>query len=823
MNTQLLRDGWMVSQYGEERKIPVTVPGSVYSAYLSAGLMEDPYWRDNEDAALALMEHDYEFTCCFIPEEKVLACQRIVLRFEGIDTVADVSLNGVFLGHADNMHRRWDYEVKDALTEGENILTLHFYSPTRFIREAYEKTPEEGMAQAMQGFPLLRKAHCMFGWDWGPHLPDAGLFRPVSLLGSNGVMLDSVYVHQEHEDDRVRLILTPELDIGGQIVPFSSVCSSEEKCFACRAEVTAPDGTVLCADNDQEEILITEPKLWWPNGYGDQPLYHIRVTLTENGDVVDTWERRIGLRTMTVRRQKDEWGESFAHEINGEAIFAMGEDYIPEDCILSRITRERTFNLLKQCRDAHFNVIRVWGGGFYPNDDFYDACDEYGLVVWQDFMFACAFYRLTDAFEESIRAEAADNIRRVRHHASLGLWCGNNEMEMFAYDGTHVSRPGDISDYFKMYEYILPQVVKAEDPDTYYWPASPSSGGAIDKPNDPDRGDVHYWDVWHGNRPFTDYRRYGFRYLSEFGFQSFPAVKTIETYTLPEERNIFSYIMERHQRNDAANGKIMNYMSATYRYPTSFETLVYASQLLQAEAIRYGVEHFRRNRGRCMGAVVWQLNDCWPVASWSSIDYEGRWKAVHYAAKRFFAPVLISCEEEGLLSQNKSINDASHEIRKSIRFNVSNETRQAVDLTVRWALKDEAGQIKRQGEIPFVVPALTAVWADVIELPEADLYGDHVAFVGTDGAGKIISRGSVILAPPKHFRFADPHLSVRAEGDTLVVTSEAYAQRVEIRNGSETLLLSDNYFDMEPGEERCVTVLEGFPEDLRIRSVYDIR
>ncbi len=822
MITRLLSDNWSVNQWGESVSVPVTVPGSVYSAYLDAGLMEDPFWRDNEDAARDLMENDFAFTCRFVAELGILSSRRVVLRFEGLDTLADVFLNGVFLGHTDNMHRRWDFEVKDVLSIGENTLTLHFFSPTRFIREAYKETPEEGVAQAMKGYPLLRKAHCMFGWDWGPRLPDAGLFRPVMLLGSDGVMLDGVHIRQVHEEGRVRLQLSPELDAGDGIVPWADI-HAEECGLSYAVRVTTPDGKVLTVEDSPKEIVIDDPQLWWPNGYGGQPLYRVAVTVSENGAPVDTWERRIGLRTMTIRRQKDEWGESFAHEVNGVAIFAMGEDYIPEDNILCRITRERTFHLLKQCKDAHFNVIRVWGGGFYPNDDFYDACDEYGLIVWQDFMFACAFYRLTDAFEESIRAEAADNIRRLRHHASLGLWCGNNEMEMFACDNNLVSRPGDLSDYIKMYEYILPQVVRREDPDTFYWPASPSSGGAIDKPNDPDRGDVHFWEVWHGNRPFTAYRQYGFRYLSEFGFQSFPAVKTIETFTLPEDRNIFSYIMERHQRNDAANGKIMNYMSATYRYPTSFETLVYASQLLQAEAIRYGVEHFRRHRGRCMGAVVWQLNDCWPVASWSSIDYEGRWKAVHYAAKRFFAPVLVSCEEEGILSQNTDVNAEPYDVKKSVRFNISNETMAPVRATLRWALKDGDGRVKREGAIPFDVPALTAAWSETINLPEANLYGDHVFFEAVDEAGAVIGRGSVIFAPPKHFRFADPHLTVRAEGDELVITSQAYAQKVEVQNADETLLLSDNYFDMEPGEERRVQVLEGTSENLRVRSVYDIR
>ena len=383
----------------------------------------------------------------------------------------------------------------------------------------------------------------------------------------------------------------------------------------------------------------------------------------------------------------------------------MGGDYIPEDNLLSRVTPQRTRRLLEDARLAHFNTVRIWGGGYYPDDFFYDICDELGLLVWQDFLYACAFYDLTPAFEASIRKETEQNVRRLRHHPSLALLCGNNEMEMFqamalkldVNGQNHAFVPSAMhhhADYIKMFESIIPEICRREAPQTFYWPASPSSGGSYDDPNGENRGDVHYWDVWHGEKPFTEYRKFFFRYTSEFGFQSFPCLKTVESFTLPEDRNIFSRVMERHQRNKAANGKILSYLSQTYRYPESFDNLLYASQLLQADAIRCGVEHWRRNRGRCMGAVIWQLNDCWPVASWSSIDYFGRWKALHYAARRFFAPVMISCQEEGEVSQNPQINEFRTEpIRVSARLCVSNETREAVGGLVRWALRTPDGAV----------------------------------------------------------------------------------------------------------------------------------
>lgn len=452
---------------------------------------------------------------------------------------------------------------------------------------------------------------------------------------------------------------------------------------------------------------------------------------------------------------------------------------------------------------------------------FYDACDELGLIVWQDLMFACAVYELTDEFEENIVREVTDNVRRLRHHASLGLWCGNNEMEMFVDRGEWVSSHKQKADYIKMYEYLFPKVLRKYDPNTFYWPASPSSGGSFDFPNDPDRGDVHYWDVWHANKPFTDYRNYYFRYVSEFGFQSFPCAKTVESFTEESDRNIFSYIMEKHQRNAAANGKIMNYLYQTYLYPGKFETLLYASQMLQAEAIRYGVEHWRRNRGRCMGAIYWQLNDCWPVASWSSIDYFGRWKALHYYAKRFFAPLMLSCCEEGTLTQQPNVNGEWQEIEKSVRLNVANETRSEQTVTVRWALRNADATVEEQGAAEVCIPALTSVWMEKICFPDAQTHTQYVSYE-MEQDGRIISSGSALFCAPKHFRFRDPHISVQRVGDCLLVSAQAYAKGVELLNENEDWVLEDNYFDMNGGT-RKVRILRGDAETVRVRSVYDIR
>ena len=812
MKARELNQNWTMRCVEDLQWQEAIVPGTVYTDLLRNGNMEDPYWKDNEDAICSLMEKDYEYQCTFQGEETE-DLSNAFLRFEGLDIVADIYLNNVHVGNAESMHRTWEYPVKEVLSPGENTLKVVFHSPLKFIAQAYKKYGNIGNDDTYEGFMHLRKAHYMFGWDWGAHLPDAGIFRPVFLCSVSHGRIDSVYIRQQHEENKCTL-------------KFKGDCIRETPGeYQWRVLVTAPDGqkyeTALSAEGEGQ-LVIEDPELWWPNGLGDQPLYQVEAQLLYEGNVEDTWKKRIGLRTMTMQRKKDQYGESFAHEVNGKAFFAMGADYIPEEHLLGRRCEEKTRRLLEDCRLANFNVIRVWGGGFYPDDWFFDICDELGLVVWQDFMFACSVYELTPEFEANIRKEFADNIKRIRNHASLGLWCGNNEMEMFVDERCWVTKASEVRDYLFMYERIIPEVLREYDPETFYWPASPSSGGSFDNPNDPDRGDVHYWKVWHGNRPFSEYRKHFFRYASEFGFQALPSKKTIETFTDdPDDWNLFSYIMEKHQRNYGANGKIMNYMQQTYRYPGDFDTVIYASQLLQADAIRYGVEHFRRNRGRCMGAVYWQLNDCWPVISWSSIDYTGRWKALHYYAKRFFAPVMISCQEESWLTQEANMNRQHFQFEKSIHLNVTNETLGDKEILVKWYVRNAAAEILREEQAMIQVPAQESVWLPKEELPEIDVFTQYVSFEAWEN-GKCISEGTVIFSYPKYFRYENPELSCKVEGNQITVSSPVYAKSVEILNEQEDLVLSDNYFDLN-GDSRTVEILRGKPEGLKLRSVWDIR
>ena len=681
-----LNGAWKMRSTDTDEWIGVTVPGSVFNDLLQNKKIEDPFYRDNEKYAYEIASKDYQYSRKVKVEQDFLEQERIFLLCEGLDTLAEITINDHVIARTNNMHRTYEIDVKNILHLGENTITITLLSPVHYIKKLDEERPLWGVVDAIKGYPHIRKAHYMFGWDWGPKIPDSGIWRDISFVSYNEARLEDIYFTQVHHENLVELKTRIRLEkwLKGEV--------------DVKVELTCPKGKTqmlsMTTDQLEENIIfdIEEPELWWPNGYGKQPLYGLSVTVQSNGQALDVQTFEIGLRTIKVRQEPDQWGKTFEFEVNGLSIFSMGANYIPEDNLISRGSREKTERLIQDCIEANFNMIRVWGGGYYPNKDFYELCDRYGLIVWQDFMFACGVYELTNEFTENIKKEIADNIKRLRHHASLALWCGNNEMEEAWVHWDFPKTAKLRTDYLKQFEIIFPEIVKELDPETFYWVSSPSSGGGFDKPNSENEGDVHYWDVWHGLKPFTEYRKFHFRFCSEFGFQSFPSIKTIDSFTLPEDRNIFSNVMENHQKNGEANGKILNYLSQTFLYPKDFKSLLYTSQILQAEAIKYGVEHWRRNRGRCMGSIYWQLNDCWPVASWSSIDNFGRWKALHYFAKKFYAPVLLSLCEEGT----------------NVEIHLTND--KAVDVTcqVDWKLRTNSTEVIKEGTVQSTVEKLSA-------------------------------------------------------------------------------------------------------------------
>lgn len=847
MIKETLNGVWRMRCAGEEQEYPVKVPGSVLSALLDAGAIEDPYDRDNEYRIRELFWKDYEFFRSFTVTGEQLSQERMELVCMGLDTLAEIFLNGERLASTSDMHRTYRFQVKDCLHEGENEIRILFRSPLRYIND-YQ--PAEGKeitvipSGCMKGNQYLRKAHSMFGWDWGAQLPDAGIFRDIWFVAYSEARIEDVRIRQRHENGavtlcvdvallmlerknyKVSLTLSPSY-LNGKKLPRTEV-------LAKTAIVGKESGRLTM------ELAVDQPRLWWPNGLGDQNLYCLHVSLKPAGVLaggaaaaqitkiapIDEREYTIGLRTLTVSQEKDEWGSEFCFQVNGIKLFSRGANYIPEDCVYSRITEERIDSLLTSAKRANYNTIRVWGGGYYPSDTFYELCDRYGLIVWQDLMYACNAYDLTDEFEENIVEETKDNAVRLRHHASLGLWCGNNEIESAWYHWPSFENetPYVRADYVKMFEYLLPKALREADDTTFYWPSSPSSGGSFDNPDDANRGDTHYWAVWHGQLPFSDYQNHFFRFCSEFGFQSFPDRKTVESYTRPQDRNIFSRVMESHQKNDSANGKMLYYLSENFRYPKDFSGLLYATQILQAAAVKSGVEHWRRNRGRCMGTLYWQINDNWPVASWSSIDYYGRWKPLHYMAKQFYAPaagsIVRTVDKEGYFD--------------GVEAHYQNESREAVQVALTLSLKTMRFETLKTVAVTGTVQPFTAcrlakedysglLCRDVrtsrpperAGSPEGrygreDVFVEAV-FTATDSHGtESVQYEQEVLLPYKYMNLPEADIQAKvtqtedgkAYGITL--TADAYAPYVTLDFDDADVIFSDNCISMTDSAPRTV-------------------
>lgn len=770
------------------------IPGSVYSVLLENKLMDDPYFRDNELKALKLMDFDYTFSreFNFKPRGRTLLC------FDGVDTVSKIFLNGSFVGETQNMHRRYEFDVTSLIKE-ENEIKVFFPSITKIFKEAYKKEPlYTEPSGPLAGARSFRKAFCMSGWDWGPRLPDMGIWKDVYLLDLSTARIKDVEILQNHQKDKVLVSVFAQIE--GDAKP--------------QIYINTPDGETIYSDNG--EFVINNPLLWWPNGYGGHPLYTVTVKAVSNNSVVDTVTKRIGLRTIELVRQPDEYGESFCHRVNGVAVFAMGACYVPEDNIMARLSKERTGRLLDKCLFSNFNTVRVWGGGYYPQDYFYDLCDEKGLLVFHDMMYACSQVSLDGELQNEFFSEVAENLARIRHHACIAVICGNNEMEWYTKPDSPYGKV-----YLKVFEDVLPKIVKKVCGYIPYIPSSPTSHGGFKEPNNENYGDCHYWEVWLGNKPFSEYRKRFFRYLSEFGFESLPDKKTVDAFTLPEDRNLFSRVMERHQRCIGGNKKIIEYLSDTYKYPLSLEGLIYASQLLQAEAMRYGVEHLRTNRGRCMGTLYWQLNDIWPVASWSGIDYYGRLKALQYYAKRFFSPVSVFCIETGEHTTRTSVimQEDLFDYSTKAQLFVCNETLEDVSGILGWSLRNSKGDVIESSRSDISVAAQTTAGIPEIDFNKTDVLNNYIEYSFVVN-GVTVSSGTSLFTVPKHFNFLNPQLSYEIRGNEITVYSKAFAKSVCIVSDAD-MILSDNCFDLN-ADSKTVKILEGEARNIKLVSVYDI-
>jgi beta-mannosidase len=822
MRIQSLAGAWEFRQAGMQEWLPATVPGGVHTDLLTLGKIPDPFVADNEKRVQWVAESDWIYRCSFSCSPELLSAEKIYLVCDGLDTLAKVVLNGHELGRTDNMFRRYEWEVKSYLDlKGTNELRITFYSPVKYTAAEQAKRSLPGVVQAIPGSPHLRKAPCQFGWDWSPQLPPIGIWKEIQMEGYNQARISNIHLQQKHGDGNV----TVEARV--------MVQRWEETPVAAAVRITSPNGEIIekeaaipMQDEVVLEVTIPNPELWWPNGYGAQPLYQAELSLIHDDPskegLLDKRSYQVGLRTIELRQTEDEWGRSFEFVVNGTPILCKGANWIPADSFPTRITNEHLEGLIRAAAETHQNMLRVWGGGFYEEERFYDLCDRYGILVWQDFIFSCSIYPLDDLeFVDNLRLEVIDNIRRLRHRASLALWCGNNEME-WGWVEWNWDRPEHQelkAAYDQFFHHTLPTWCQAEDPDHAYWPSSPSSDTSFVDPNGGHQGDSHYWDVWHGGKPFTAYRDQYPRFMSEFGFQALPPIETIRTYADEADWNMTSYIMEQHQKNDRGNSLMVAQMLDTFRLPKDFISLVYLSMVLQAEGIRYGVEHWRRHPERVAGILYWQLNDCWPVASWSSLDYFGRWKALHYAARCFYAPLMLSIEDEP----------------PEQGVYVSNDWLEPWEGIVKWSLETLEGEALTSGQAPVKVAPGTA---NLICKPDfSDQITDDnlrkLVFIAELWQGdQFVTHKTACFVPIKHLSLTDPVITVnlKIQNGELVVEliSQSLALLVEVSLTGAEILFSDNYFNLPPG--RSVQISCALPEgwtlskarkEIRVGSVYD--
>ena len=638
-----LHGTWRLRAADESETIPCAIPGDNYSALQDAGRIPDPYWRDNELRVQWVADKDWVFARSFEVPEELLRHKAVFLSFDSIDTVAEVFVNGHRAGFADNQFRRWRFEVKKSLREGTNELEVRIASPRRAARDIMAGEHPDAAPQAVNdgsvfGLNFLRKCQCSAGWDWGIALPASGLYGDVSLFGADAAVLDAAWCLQTHRGGACRV------DVVARLLPVAGARrgTSVEVEFVFDGERRVVRGRI--PDSDGSFVLVAEfrvaaPRLWWPNGYGDQPLYPLSVAVGEQ-----RIERKIGLRRLEVVSKPDKDGIPLTIKVNGVPVFAKGADWIPCDARPRHEDDARVRDLLESAAAANMTMLRVWGGGHFESDFFYDECDRLGLLLWHDMMFACMRYPTHPEFLASVRAEAEYQVTRLRDHASIALWCGDNE----CIGAIHWGSAGEADRQRRLSRYVvlntaIGEAVRGADPTRLFWPSSPCAAHGDYAYNDGNSGsgDTHYWRVWMGGSRFSAYYEHQPRFCSEFGFQSFPSPETVRTYASEKDGdcNLFSPVMDLHQKHRSGNAVILGMFGNYFRMPRGFDETLYLSQVQQAEAIRCGVEYWRSLRPWCMGTIYWQLNDNWPVASWSSLEYGGRWKALHHAARRFYAPL----------------------------------------------------------------------------------------------------------------------------------------------------------------------------------------
>lgn len=821
-----LNSGWQFAEAGTNEWLPATVPGCVHTDLLANGKIDDPFYRLNEHQLQWIDKKDWSYKTTLQADAELLKYDRIALDFKGLDTYADVSLNGQPVISTDNMFREYSVDVKSFLKEGDNELQITFRSPINEGIKKYDANPywvpvsgndlaEIGQVEGGKMVSVYtRKAGYHFGWDWGPRLVSSGLWRPVYLRAWNEARINGLQLYQ-HEVTKEKATFTAQLEVDVQEAKAATIEIENEGQVLASANIDLQPGVSTYT----VDFEIANPKLWWTNGLGEQPLYTINAKLNIGKQYAEA-SHRIGIRTLELVRDKDDKGTSFYFKLNGVPVFMKGANYIPNDVFPARVTHEMYQNVVNTAKTSNMNMLRVWGGGIYENDEFYDLCDEAGILVWQDFMFACAMFPGDQAFLDNVKAEAEDNVKRLRNHPSLGMWCGNNEI-LAAWFGwgwkkTEEAKSQENADkiyatYQEIFHKILPEAVAKYDPERFYWASSPSSGTGI--PADLTNGDEHYWGVWWGKEPFSTYATHLARFMSEYGFQSFPELKTVKQYATPEDYNILSEVMKSHQRSSIGNETIEYYLLQDYKKPKDFESFLYVNHVLQAEGIKFALEGHRRAMPYCMGSLYWQINDVWPVASWSSTDYYQRWKALQYYVKKGFEPVLLSpFREEGQL-----------------KVGVVSDKLEPIQADLKLKVMDFEGNVIWEETKAVEIPANSS--ANYFEVKEADfLKGkdakNQLMLTELVQGEKVLASNVFYFAPVKNLNLSAPKVDYSIQpvegGFDIKLKADKLAKNLYLTLGDENGFFADNYFDLLPGQEVTIKLKTSISKE-KLDEVFALR
>ena len=824
-----LHEGWKFRQARLTNWYPATVPGVVHTDLLQNKIIEDPFFRLNERGLQWIDKEDWVYETCFTLAAGMMRKENMELVFEGLDTYADVYLNDECILKADNMFRRWSIPVRQYIREENNILKVYFHSPIKIDVPKWDALPYQYPASNDQSENgglfnkkisiFARKAGYHYGWDWGPRLVTSGIWRPVYIRAWSDLRINDVFIEQKEVGAGRAVIaghveLDADKDMDGVLVTITDEVTGRVL-GEWQADLKRGTNRVTV------DFVLHKPKLWWSNGLGEPFLYRFRTDIIAGGELLDSKTERVGIRSLKVVHQPDKDGHTFYIELNGRPVFAKGANYIPSDNFLPRVTPENYKRTILDAAGVNMNMLRVWGGGIYENDVFYDLCDEHGIMIWQDFMFACSMYPAEGALLDNIHQEAVDNVKRLRNHACIALWCGNNECQD-AWLGwgwkCEIERQNkEYADkiwaqYRQQYHVTLPGVVREYAPGTFYWPSSPFAfEGEMSGTTD---GDRHYWSVWHGKAPISDYDSEKSRFFSEYGFQSFPEFDSVKRYApYPEDWDIRSEVMMSHQRGgDHANELIETYLLNEYKKPRDFRAFLYMNHVLQGDAIKTAIESHRRQMPYNMGTLFWQHNDCWPVASWASRDYYGRWKAQHYYVRKAYDDILISSVVEGDDLIVYAVSDRLENTSGRLQLQVCQ-----FDGTVVHHWGKSVGISGNDSRVCFSAPL-----AKLLE--GADRGTVYVRVDYTDKSGRVY-HNNYCLGKQKDMDYPKVDLQTEVRsiegGYEVTVSADKFARAVCLSVADNESVYSDNYFDVQPKSSVQVQVrtrlsAEAFNGSLRL-------